>query len=403
MHLSPSGTEVAMHGMDSPMNLSANRDERASPSILVVLSSLCAEGTPILALELCRWWRARGVSPVIATISDRPRHLAPELRALGVEILSLGLSDAPGLRFPSLWYAIYRLCRERKFEAVLSMPLGWHGFTFSAARAAGIFHTAVHVGNYPTDPSSAAFAKFRFLVHLARPFTGSLICCSSHIQRGTIELFGIPEKETTLVYNGVNVDAMAERAATSRAARTRDRFVVGTVATFEIHKDQPTLIRAVGILREAGIPVELWLIGDGSRRTEYEALISDLGLNEHVKLLGVRRDVPELLGRMDLFVFSAKEDEGHPVALVEAMAAGVPILSTNVTPCREALGGEDKAHLVPPADPRAMADAIAEHVAAPDSPLWTERVARAQRRAQEAFSLDAMARAYSSLLGLRLD
>jgi glycosyltransferase involved in cell wall biosynthesis len=379
-------------------------ERRAPPrdpqELLIVLSSLCAEGTPILTLELCRWWLRHGVRPVVATLNDQPRHLAPEFRSLGVELVPLALSRVSVLRFPSLWNAVFRLCKDRGFQSVLSMPLGWHAFTFSAARAAGARHTAVHVGNYPTDVGAPTFARFRFLTHLARPFTGTLICCSSHIQRGATELFGIPARETTLIYNGVDVEGIGARAAAARARARRDRFVVGTVATFEIHKDQPTLIRAVALLRQQGLPVELWLAGDGSRRDEYRGLIAELGLESDVKLLGVRRDIPELLGQMDLFVFAAKEDEGHPVALVEAMSAEVPILSTDARPCLEALGSNDTAAFVPMREPEAMARAIAAQLRDPRAPRWAERVARARLRALDQFSIGAMARAYSAHLGL---
>jgi len=200
------------------------------------------------------------------------------------------------------------------------------------------------------------------------------------------------------------VDAMVRRASAhgvlppSSEQRSSRPFVVGMVARLEVHKDQPTLIRAAALLRDAARPVEVWLIGEGSRRAEYQRLIEELGLGGVVQILGMRRDVPELLGRMDAFAFAAKPDEGLGVALIEAMAAGVPIVATNVGACREVLLDGALGELVPPGDAAAMAAAISRLAAAehPDA----GRLTQARAHARSTFSIDAMAAAYASILGL---
>ncbi len=165
-----------------------------------------------------------------------------------------------------------------------------------------------------------------------------------------------------------------------------------------VHKDQPTLIRAVKMLRDSGRALELWLIGDGSRRSGYEALIAELGLADAVKLLGVRRDVPELLGQLDVFAFAATPDEGQGVALVEAMAAGVPIAAADVGACREVLDQGCLGRLVEPADPAALAAAIEGIL---DDPEQAQAmVAEARARAQRRFTIEAMAEAYARCLDL---
>lgn len=366
-------------------------------SLLVVLSSLCAEGTPVLVLDLCRRWKAQGISPVVATLADQPTDLESEFRAAGVPLRSIGLPPSGRARFAKLTVAMFRLCRELRPSAVLSMPLGWHGFMFLGARAAGVRVTAAHVGNYPPVQLPKALRTFRLLIQTARPFTNRLICCSSYIRKGVEGHFGVPGDETELIYNGVDVEAVRVRASTTRAVK-RDGvpFVVGMVARLEVHKDQPTLIRAARLLKDANSPVEVWLLGEGSRREEYQRLIADLGLENEVKLLGMRRDIPELLGQMDVFAFSAKPDEGLGVALIEAMAAEVPIIATDVGACREVLQDGEFGTLVPPGDPKAMAEAIAS--AFRDRSANRSRLEGASRRAREVFSIEQMARDYARCL-----
>jgi glycosyltransferase involved in cell wall biosynthesis len=142
----------------------------------------------------------------------------------------------------------------------------------------------------------------------------------------------------------------------------------------------------------------VWLIGNGTRQLEYERLIAELGLTETVKLLGMRRDIPELLGQLDVFAFAATPDEGQGIALVEAMAAGVPIVATDVGACREVLDDGELGTLVPPHQPQALAAAIERTLLARDQAA--AQVARARAKAFSRFTIDSMANAYARTLGL---
>ena len=147
-----------------------------------------------------------------------------------------------------------------------------------------------------------------------------------------------------------------------------------------------------------GLDCEVWLIGEGSRRRELEALITAEGLGDRVHLLGMRRDVPELVGQLDLFVFATTPDEGLGIALIEAMAVGVPVVASDVGACREVLDDGALGLLVPPGGPVALADAI-ERVR-DDPETAAARVERARRKAFEVFDAERMAAAYADVLGL---
>jgi glycosyltransferase involved in cell wall biosynthesis len=370
----------------------------ASPSrVLVVLTSLAAEGTPRLVLELCRIWQQQGIRPVVALLRARPDDLAPEFDALGIERVCLGMGGRGYARYGRLALELFRLARRHRADALLSMPLGWHTFMAYGARLGGVRRVAAHVGNYPTM-SGAAFRKFRAQVQLGRPATTALVCCSRYVQEGVVARFGIDPGETAVVHNGVPVAAFAERARAARRQHKASRFRIGMVARLEAHKDQPTLIRAAGRLGRRGLDCEVWLIGEGSRRCELEALIAEEGLRDRVHLLGMRRDVAELVGRIDLFVFATTPDEGLGIALIEAMAAGVPVVASDVGACREVLDDGALGLLVPPRDPLALADAIECIRHEPEAAA--ERAERARRKAFELFDAERMAAAYAGLLGL---
>lgn len=367
--------------------------------LLIVLSSLCAEGTPVLTLDLCRRWKTMGIAPVVVSLGAGPDDLAAEYRAADIPIETLNLPARGAVRFPALALGIARACRRLRPAAVLSMPLGWHAFSFLGARAAGVMTTAAHVGNYPPVAQPDVLRKFRLLVQAGRPFTNKLICCSSYIQQGVWEHFGVPRSKTEVIYNGIDVPDVVRRSGAARAGRgAGGPFVVGMVARLEVHKDQPTLIRAAATVKSSGRPLKVWLIGEGSRRAEYQQLIRDLNLTDTVELLGMRRDVPELLGAMDAFVFSAKPDEGLGVALIEALAAGLPIVATDVGACREVLLDGALGKLVPEGDPAAMAAVIRSLAENPEAARAT--ASRGPARANEAFSIDEMAARYARCLRL---
>jgi glycosyltransferase involved in cell wall biosynthesis len=333
----------------------------------------------------------------VALLRSSPDDLAPEFDALGIERVCLGIGERGYATYGRLALELFRLARRTRADALLSMPLGWHASMAYGARLGGVRRVAAHVGNYPTM-SGAALRKFRAQVQLGRPATTALVCCSRYVQEGVVARFGVDPGETAVVYNGVPVAAFAARARAARRQHKASRFRIGMVARLEAHKDQPTLIRAAGRLARRGLDCEVWLIGEGSRRCELEALIAGEGLGDHVHLLGMRRDVAELVGRIDLFVFATTPDEGLGIALIEAMAAGVPVVASDVGACREVLDDGALGLLVPPRDPLALADAIERVRHEPEAAA--ERAERARRKAFELFDAERMAAAYAGLLGL---
>lgn len=365
--------------------------------LLIAVSSLCAEGTPILVLEMCRWWQANGIKPIVVTLRATPKDLELEFQELNIPIFCINLTDRKYIRYFQLVKHIYYHCKINQADAFLSMPFGRHAFMGYGAKLAGVQGVASHVGNYPPYWTGNAFRKFRFQVQLGRPVTNQLICCSNYIRQGVIEHFGISPSEAVTVYNGVPVETVAQRAR----AITRNPehfFTIGMVARLESHKDQPTLIRAARLLKDRGFQFQVELIGEGSRRSEYENLIQEEKMEDGVSLLGMRRDIPELLGQMDLFVFSAKRDEGFGIALVEAMSAGVPIVATDVGACREVLENGNLGILIPPQDPKEMAQAIEKFIKNPN--LLISKGKQAQEKAFKEFTISNMADKYARYLKL---
>ena len=371
------------------------RSRRESVDVLIVLMSLVAEGTPQLALQLARQWQQDGLNVEVLVMQPEPRDMQAEFQALGLPLHWVDLGNGLS-RYWALLCHSYRLCRRLRARSVMSFPLGWHAFVAIGARLAGASRICAYVGNPPPIWTGASFRKFKLMVQLGRPFTHRLICCSRYLLDLTLRDFQVGPKEATVIYNSCDLDAFTSTPAPQDQSHEPPRIAM--TARLEVHKDQPTLIRAAALLKTQGSPIEVWLIGEGSRRTELQQLINELNVADSVKLLGSRRDVPALLSQCDLFVFQALRDEGFGIALAEAMAARLPIVATNVGACREVLEAGRCGLLVPEQDPQAMADGILQ--ALQEGEVTASRTKAAYQRAIAEFSVPESAVAYGRQLGV---
>jgi glycosyltransferase involved in cell wall biosynthesis len=277
------------------------------------------------------------------------------------------------------------------------MPFGWHAWAFAGAALAGRGRAIVHIGNHPMDESGARRLVFRALVLAGRPFTQAYVCCSHHVAAGVERVFGLSAKRLRVVPNGVIVPALR-----SRTLPKDGEFRIGMVATLEAHKDHATLLRAFPALiagvTKRGLRPHLLLAGEGSLERCLRDLAESLGIAQQVTFLGTVSDVPGLLDRLDAFVFSTTEAEGQGIAMLEAMAAGVPIAASDVGACREVLDGGHAGLLFTAGDPAALVGAVVGMLDDPDAVEARRRYAH--RKVAEVFDVARTARAYAELAGL---
>ncbi len=171
-------------------------------------------------------------------------------------------------------------------------------------------------------------------------------------------------------------------------------FTLISVGRLTPEKDFPSLLHAFAILSASLPNVRLWILGDGPERESLRTLIQRLGLSDSVQMLGMRDDVGYWLAQADLFVL-ASVSEGLPVALLEALAVGLPAVVTNVGGMPEVLESSGAGIVVPPRDPPALAAAILEIARRPDRLPALREAAR--RRYSERYTLERMAADYLRL------
>jgi glycosyltransferase involved in cell wall biosynthesis len=210
------------------------------------------------------------------------------------------------------------------------------------------------------------------------PLTTTTICVAHSEREAGLRHRTCRADRTVVIHNGVDVDRPHRPPGPPPAPVT-----LLSVGRMREPKDFITLVRAIAAL-EPGT-VRLRIAGDGPDKPALEAEIARLGLHPSVELLGTRDDVDELLAAADLFVLSS-DSEGLPMSVLEAMAAGLPVVATAVGGIPELVADRETGMLVPPRDTTALAEAIRK--IAGDRELRDRLGAAGRRRAQEEFSIE---------------
>jgi glycosyltransferase involved in cell wall biosynthesis len=199
---------------------------------------------------------------------------------------------------------------------------------------------------------------------------------------------GVPPARIRVVQSGIDLAPFAV-PCDREALRTSLGVPAGAVLVLQVaalapHKSQTDLLRAAAILRDGGSPVRIWIAGEGRLKDSLEREHSSLVLGDTVRFLGFREDVPDLLRAADLFCLSSYL-EGLGTSILDAMAAGLPVVATRVGGIPEAVADGETGLLVPPRDPAALAEALGRLAGDPD--LRRRMGEGAARRVQD-FSAD---------------
>ena len=152
--------------------------------------------------------------------------------------------------------------------------------------------------------------------------------------------------------------SISKQEANERLQLSADSIVFGTVGRMAKNKGQAYLMRAFAIVKKALPSAQLIFAGDGELRGELEAQARRMDCGESIRFLGYRRDIPQVLRAMDVFVLSSVGSEGIPRAMLEAMAAGIPCVGTDISGIPEILDNGKFGFVVPPWQEDALAEAM---------------------------------------------
>jgi glycosyltransferase involved in cell wall biosynthesis len=219
------------------------------------------------------------------------------------------------------------------------------------------------------------------------------------VKNQIIQSEGLHGEKIEVIYNGLDLTPY-QNSTNGEALRNKLGFddhisLVGMIANFNFEiKGHRYLLEAAKTVLEKIPWVEFLLVGDGPLRNHYEKLTHELGVEKKIHFLGERNDVPVILSNLSISVLSSTS-EGLSNVILESMAAGKPVIATNVGGSREIVVDGVTGYLVPPADSQAMAKAITELLQDPDKAITMG--AAGKKRVGEKFSIKAMVESYENL------
>lgn len=320
---------------------------------MLVTTSLIIGGAENQVYLLAKEFRKEGHEVSIVSLTD-PGAYVEELEGLGIEVVGLGMKHAASdvAAFPRL----VRLVRQWRPDVV-------HAHMFHAILLARLARIGVRMPVLVSTTHN--FSPESWSRRMFYRFTDRLSTITTNVsEAGTaayIEAKAAPPGRIIAFPNGIAIPDRHNgplRAQKRQELELDDGFAWLAVGRLEEPKDYPTMLRALQVLVNAGSRSTFLIAGHGSEAGKVERIFAGMSeLHGQVRFLGVRSDVPDLMDACDGYVMSSSS-EGLPLVLLEASAASLPIVATDVGGNKEIVAHGVNGYVVPAQDPEALAKSM---------------------------------------------
>ncbi|WP_284337814.1 glycosyltransferase family 4 protein [Comamonas sp. NoAH] len=258
----------------------------------------------------------------------------------------------------------------------------------------GIHHSILEKGK--TKASTRLIAKINAVLSHWVP---EIIVCCAEKSRAIHEEIGFSSRKMKVIPNGYDLQKFAPAPVEAKHLRQQwgiaeNMLLLGMVGRFDPQKDHDNLFKALALLKKQGLEFRCVLVGRGmgDANQEIRSLLQHHDLEERMLLLGQRNDIPAVMSALDLHVLSSSA-EAFPNVIAEAMACETLCVTTDVGDAALMVGGTG--WVVPPSNPKALADGIQDAVSAmAQTEAWLMRKAAARAHVSKKFSLDRMLASY---------
>jgi glycosyltransferase involved in cell wall biosynthesis len=352
--------------------------------ILHILESLDCGGMERMVIELGVSQRSKGHEVRVACLFE-PGDLAGEACSRG--LLVTAFHRAQRRSFSVLLRLISYVCNYYP-HVVLTHNGGVHAYGAIAARLTGV-PFVVNVRHSPTSSAGLPFNERRFRATL--PITDLSVCVSQHTADTLIKQGILKPDQTQVIRNGVDATSFLGSPATPGASTPR--FLIGALGRLVPVKQYEFLLEAFAVLLKRISTIELHIAGTGPLRSSLERVAGRLNITAQTHFLGQVNAV-EFLRTLDLFV-CCSSSEGLPVSVLEAMAAGLPIVSRALPGVQEAAPADSVAWYADTADPIVFAGVVHEALSSGELAI---RGGRARSIARDRFDIRTTCENYERLL-----
>jgi glycosyltransferase involved in cell wall biosynthesis len=362
--------------------------------ILYCIDHLRADGTQRFLTQLVEGLNVRGHQQSVLCLNGSvDSEVIARLASASAEVATIGkLPLLGGYGVIRAWHWV----KDRRFDVGVTLLF--------ASDVVG--RTLMHAAGMPRVLSSLRARNIhytpwqRWLVRRTMPWADAVILNSASVREFAIEQEGASPERIHVIPNGVRLEDYAvpidRDMVRSELGLPVNQPVIGSAGRLTDQKGYDVLLQAMALLPRPEI--HLLLIGSGEEELNLHKLAETLGLEARIHFFGYRHDVPRLLHALDVYVQPSRF-EGMPNALLEAMAAGCPVVATAVDGNRELIDDGVHGWLTPVDNAAALAEAIKNAVV--DRNEAQQRAACAQQRVQNEFSVEAMVDAWQRVLTKR--
>ena len=385
----------APHPRRSARLRSARRASVTGPRpirLLLVVDSLEMGGAERQVVDLAVALRRNGYGVMVAC--SVAGDLSGALEKAGVPVRPLLERLAKRRLSPTYTWRLRQLLRKERFDLV-------HAHIYASVVAAAIATLGTDVPLVITEHTEASWQDWRarWVSRWVYRRAEHVIAVSTPIRRRLIERDSVHPDLITIIPNAV-VPAPEPPADAQLPAELRERPLVGVVARLQPEKGVANFLKAAARVAPQFPEAHFVVAGDGPLRQELAALAEDLGLGKRVHFLGFRSDASALMKSLDVLVVPSLT-EGSPLVILEAMAAGVPVVASAVGGIPDQIRHDKEGLLVSPGDTDALGDALLALLRDPDRARRLGEAGR--RRATSRFSHATMVRqiedVYRDVLG----
>jgi glycosyltransferase involved in cell wall biosynthesis/peptidoglycan/xylan/chitin deacetylase (PgdA/CDA1 family) len=278
-------------------------------------------------------------------------------------------------------FSFARWCRVNEIAVMHSWEIYSNIFGLSGAALAAV---PVRIGSRRGLGGAAGARRLQKVAYRA----AHRLVANSHAAAQQLVRDGVPEERITVISNGIDTSIVPKRHYSTRPRR------IAMVACLREEKRIDVLIAAAPRILERHPDAEFLIVGDGPCRDQLAALARATAVFDRFQFLGHRDDVPEVLAQADLLVLPS-QSEAFPNAIIEAMAAGLPVVATDVGGIPELVAEGHTGRLVPPGDADALAGALLDVLDQPERAAEFGRAGR--RRIEQTYSFDRMVEQFETL------
>jgi len=324
-------------------------------NILHVIGGLDVGGAEVLLRHICGHINKSRYKITVCSLGNKGL-IGREIEQLGIPVIGLGTSGrAYDLRVTRQLLGLIKAFHPDVIHCHM-FKANFHGRVAGVGAGVPVI-IATEQNRYEGKRKVDIWAD-----RLLAQVSSKIIACSESVKQFTAQQEGIPLERFVVIHNGINTSDFFTNGKDGDQARKelgfeKNALVIGTVGRLVEQKGHRYLVDAMRQILQAFPMTRALIVGEGDLRQKLEEQVASMGLSGYVKFAGSRRDIPRLLSAMNVFAFPSLW-EGLPIALMEAMAIGLPVVASDVDGIPEVVDNEITGMLMPPRNSALLAEAL---------------------------------------------